>query len=197
MRPSDQEAPCPRAEVNTEGAENPVEEADAQLRAAIVDVTRTQARRDEVLGRWAKAKADFIRCRTTRASAAAPLLEVGKLSLPQRAPWLADLLDELAAFPAALHDDQVDSVTQALSYLSQRSGSVADALFVGKRRRFPEPPCRGIERSRVTTSGPRSPDPAETRGSVQTVQEELRGFQRMESEKPFRKPEVCSCLRTA
>jgi len=34
-------------------------------------------------------------------------------------PWLDDYIDELAAFPtgAGVHDDAVDSTTQALNYL--------------------------------------------------------------------------------
>jgi len=41
--------------------------------------------------------------------------------LPQGASWLAEFLDSLAAFPAAAHDDDVDSVSQALNWLSHRS----------------------------------------------------------------------------
>jgi phage terminase large subunit-like protein len=32
-------------------------------------------------------------------------------------PWLNDYVDELAAFPNGVHDDAVDSTTQALNYL--------------------------------------------------------------------------------
>ena len=35
---------------------------------------------------------------------------------PHRGPWLADLEAELFAFPNSLHDDQVDSISQALAY---------------------------------------------------------------------------------
>jgi len=34
--------------------------------------------------------------------------------LPERAPWLADLEAELFAFPGGKHDDQCDSISQAL-----------------------------------------------------------------------------------
>lgn len=40
----------------------------------------------------------------------------GLVLLPTRAPWLADFEAELFDFPHSLHDDQVDSVSQALAY---------------------------------------------------------------------------------
>lgn len=43
------------------------------------------------------------RCRSFQARAA-----MGKVYLPQNAPWVADLLTELCNFPAGKHDDQVD-----------------------------------------------------------------------------------------
>ena len=41
-------------------------------------------------------------------------IEAGQVLLPRRAPWLAEFEAELFAFPAARHDDQCDSVSQAL-----------------------------------------------------------------------------------
>jgi predicted phage terminase large subunit-like protein len=38
--------------------------------------------------------------------------------LPKNAPWLTEYLTELAAFPGSKHDDQVDSTTQALDYIT-------------------------------------------------------------------------------
>ena len=55
--------------------------------------------------------------KVARAYAATPLIEAGKVFLPENAPWLFDYIEELSAFPNAEHDDQVDSTTQALSYL--------------------------------------------------------------------------------
>jgi hypothetical protein len=40
--------------------------------------------------------------------------ESGLVFLPKGAPWLADFEAELFAFPGARHDDQCDSVSQAL-----------------------------------------------------------------------------------
>jgi predicted phage terminase large subunit-like protein len=42
--------------------------------------------------------------------------EAGQVWLPVRAPWLAAFEAELFAFPGSKHDDQVDSVSQALGY---------------------------------------------------------------------------------
>ena len=42
--------------------------------------------------------------------------------LPEGEPWLEAYIDQWSAFPAAAHDDMVDSSTQALSYLFFSSG---------------------------------------------------------------------------
>ena len=46
--------------------------------------------------------------------------EAGAVYLPKEAPWLGDLLSELLAFPAGRHDDQVDSISQALEWAEGR-----------------------------------------------------------------------------
>jgi len=56
-----------------------------------------------------------------RANAVTPLIEAGLVHLPESAPWLHDYVDELSSFPNGSHDDQVDSTTQALAYLSGRT----------------------------------------------------------------------------
>jgi predicted phage terminase large subunit-like protein len=57
------------------------------------------------------------RDKETRASAVTGYFEAGRVLFPENAPWVADLEDELAAFPGGLHDDQVDAITQALNKL--------------------------------------------------------------------------------
>ena len=42
--------------------------------------------------------------------------EAGQVVLPMRSPWLATFETELFAFPGSKHDDQIDSVSQALGY---------------------------------------------------------------------------------
>ena len=63
-----------------------------------------------------------------RAQAVTPLVEAGRVFLPESPPWLSDFLDELAAFPSGVHDDIVDSTTQALNYL--REQSMSPPLFI-------------------------------------------------------------------
>ncbi len=52
----------------------------------------------------------------SRMSVASAKFEAGQVLLPERAPWLADLEAELFAFPNGRHDDQCDSISQALLY---------------------------------------------------------------------------------
>jgi hypothetical protein len=46
--------------------------------------------------------------------------EAGQVFLPQHGPWLTDFETELFAFPGSRHDDQCDSVSQALSETAVR-----------------------------------------------------------------------------
>jgi predicted phage terminase large subunit-like protein len=57
------------------------------------------------------------RDKVARTYSATPLIEAGKVLLPESAAWLFDYIEELSAFPNAEHDDQVDSTTQALSWM--------------------------------------------------------------------------------
>lgn len=57
------------------------------------------------------------RDKIARAYAVTPLIEAGKVFLPKSASWLHDYIEELSTFPNAEHDDQVDSTTQALSFM--------------------------------------------------------------------------------
>ena len=58
--------------------------------------------------------------KVVRAYAATPLIEAGRVYLPEGASWLYDYVEELSAFPAGQFDDQVDSTTQALNWLNAR-----------------------------------------------------------------------------
>lgn len=66
----------------------------------------------------------------TRMQIAAAKFESGKVFFPQSAPWLAELESELFSFPQARHDDQVDSISQALNEVLSvyDPGAVADGL---------------------------------------------------------------------
>jgi predicted phage terminase large subunit-like protein len=53
-----------------------------------------------------------------RISAQAAQFHAGSVHFPENAPWLGELLAELLAFPGGKHDDQVDSISQALGYIN-------------------------------------------------------------------------------
>ena len=46
------------------------------------------------------------------------VIEAGHVLLPERAPWLDDFLLEVLAFPYGRYDDQVDSLSQFLTWAS-------------------------------------------------------------------------------
>lgn len=49
--------------------------------------------------------------------------EAGKVFLPLGAPWVADFVEVLSAFPDVPHDDEVDAFTGGLMYLTGKIGS--------------------------------------------------------------------------
>ena len=62
--------------------------------------------------------------KVTRAHQVAPILELGCLWIPEShkepgkpTTWARGFMDEVAKFPVATHDDQVDAMTQAVIYL--------------------------------------------------------------------------------
>jgi predicted phage terminase large subunit-like protein len=55
------------------------------------------------------------RDKITRLSVVSSKFQSGLVFFPERAPWLADFEVELFAFPGSRHDDQCDSVSQALT----------------------------------------------------------------------------------
>ncbi len=56
--------------------------------------------------------------KSSRAYAVTPLIQAGRVHLLEGASWVADYVASHASFPNAAHDDDVDSTTQALNYLS-------------------------------------------------------------------------------
>jgi predicted phage terminase large subunit-like protein len=55
------------------------------------------------------------RNKAIRMSVASARIEAGQVFFPSQAPWLALLEEELLSFPHGRHDDQVDSISQALN----------------------------------------------------------------------------------
>jgi predicted phage terminase large subunit-like protein len=60
------------------------------------------------------------RDKITRLAAVSVQFESGGVWFPKNAPWLSSLKAELLGFPNVKHDDQVDSLSQALSWIKQR-----------------------------------------------------------------------------
>jgi predicted phage terminase large subunit-like protein len=56
----------------------------------------------------------------TRMSNQSATIESGKVFLPENASWLDDFKSELLAFPNGRHDDQVDSVSQFLTWAEEQ-----------------------------------------------------------------------------
>jgi predicted phage terminase large subunit-like protein len=52
--------------------------------------------------------------KVSRMAVASAKFEAGQVLLPERATWLQNLEAELFAFPGSQHDDQCDSISQAL-----------------------------------------------------------------------------------
>jgi predicted phage terminase large subunit-like protein len=63
------------------------------------------------------------RDKIARMAIASAKFEAGNVYLPETAPWLSDFEAELFAFPGSRHDDQCDSISQALN--DQRAESLA------------------------------------------------------------------------
>ena len=55
--------------------------------------------------------------KVTRLNVLTGIIESGHVILPPEAPWIDDFLLEITRFPRAKHDDQVDSLTQAITWM--------------------------------------------------------------------------------
>lgn len=92
--------------------------------------------------------------KASRMAVASAKIEAGQVLLPERAPWLPDLEAELFVFPGSRHDDQCDSISQAL--LDQNNSfmmwlSPEDWDHVIARARVPSP--RALRRERAHAMG--------------------------------------------
>lgn len=66
-----------------------------------------------------------------RAHTVVPSWEAHRVFAPKGAPWLAEFLEELHAFPKAPHDDQVDAFAQGARYLlQQRTGIIQESQLL-------------------------------------------------------------------
>jgi predicted phage terminase large subunit-like protein len=62
--------------------------------------------------------------KVVRMAAQSAKIEGGEVYLPRHAVWLEDLRNEILAFPNGAHDDQVDSISQALNWMSRPRGRI-------------------------------------------------------------------------
>jgi predicted phage terminase large subunit-like protein len=73
-----------------------------------------------------------------RLHAQTPKIEGGFVYLPRDAPWLSEYMHELTTFPGAKNDDQVDSTSQALEWVTMRENEPSIIVFyrmeVAKKR---------------------------------------------------------------
>jgi len=76
--------------------------------------------------------------KVARVNSVTPLIEAGRVFLPENAPWLYDYIEELSAFPNAEHDDQVDSTTQALSFMRGLPGPVEKVVYYDAMKELEE-----------------------------------------------------------
>lgn len=56
----------------------------------------------------------------TRFARVTPMIEAGKVALPKFAHWLSAFEQEILSFPNSTHDDQVDALSQYLSWAQQK-----------------------------------------------------------------------------
>ncbi len=78
-----------------------------------------------------------------RLHAQTAVFENGFVFLPDEAPWLADYLAELTAFPMGRHDDQVESTSQALAW-AKRPKTGAEAWIEFYRQPWGPRPERTV-----------------------------------------------------
>ncbi len=52
-------------------------------------------------------------------------IEAGHVFLPKNTAWLGEFEAEVMAFPHGSHDDQVDSMAQALAWVTRRKRTVS------------------------------------------------------------------------
>lgn len=66
--------------------------------------------------------------KVTRVNAVTPLIEGGRVFVPESAPWLDAFMDECQSFPSGKHDDQVDALSMGLDIMSRINVRSADFL---------------------------------------------------------------------
>lgn len=96
--------------------------------------------------------------KATRLMAITPAIEAGRVFLPKEAHWLAEFQQEMERFPRGRHDDQVDSLSQFLTWAKDHRGYgesriYAPSGFFGSRDEM------GSLLPRTEEEGPPGPPP--------------------------------------
>lgn len=89
-----------------------------------------------------------------RLEAQAAKFEAGQVLLPREAPWLAEYLNELLAFPNGKHDDQVDSTSQALNWLSAKLAAGVPPVRPNPTRPLGTPRISRLSQQQAVTDEP-------------------------------------------
>ena len=66
--------------------------------------------------------------KVSRVNGITPLIQGGRVHLPEKAKWLDDFVEECTAFPSGRHDDQVDALSMAVDVLSRQT-ITPEAMF--------------------------------------------------------------------
>lgn len=72
--------------------------------------------------------------KVTRGSVVSPEIEAGLVHLPEEADWLLDYEMEVGRFPLSKHKDQVDSTSQALSWIREHASRAYGVHATGETR---------------------------------------------------------------
>ena len=78
--------------------------------------------------------------KVARASGIVPMVEAGNIFLPASASWLEAYINEFSLFPASKNDDQVDALTMAVNYMSQRATPQMTEVTWGRGAKMLEAP---------------------------------------------------------
>lgn len=66
--------------------------------------------------------------KVSRVNAVLPLIEGGRVFVPDQAEWLDKFMDEAQTFPSGAHDDMVDALSIGLDAISRMGGQVSEML---------------------------------------------------------------------
>ena len=67
--------------------------------------------------------------KVSRLNAVLPLIEGGRVFIPNEAQWLDSFMDEAQSFPDGKHDDMIDSLSMGLEAISKMGGQASEMLM--------------------------------------------------------------------